>query len=151
MCGLCKVQCLLWIRFYFLAHAHSIMHFQLVSNTWTSVLQRYCTVIIVTFIKRYFALKTGKEKTTHLYNKCKYYNIDTGVSYGALLVIYFHLSVNLIYKKCVHVITVHSCKYVSVLYKFFNKTSVSPERSSWACIFLKVERNAQLFFLARSV
>lgn len=31
--------------------------------------------------KRYFALKTGKEKTTHLYNNCKYYNIDTGVSY----------------------------------------------------------------------
>lgn len=31
--------------------------------------------MIVTFKKRYFALKTGKEKTTHLYNKCKYYNI----------------------------------------------------------------------------
>lgn len=27
------------------------------------------------FKKRYFALKTGKEKTTQLYNKCKYYNI----------------------------------------------------------------------------
>lgn len=52
---------------------------------------------------------------------------------------------NLIYKKCVHVITVHSCKYVSVLYKFFNKTSVSPERSSWACIFFKGREKCSTF------